>query len=31
LPSSKASHFTLDLDYAKHKFDKSRLSLLKVA
>lgn len=31
LPSSKASHFTLDLDYAKHKFDKSKLSLLKVA
>ncbi|RYF96438.1 MAG: ATP-dependent Clp protease ATP-binding subunit ClpX [Chitinophagaceae bacterium] len=31
LPSSKASHFTLDLDYAKHKFDKSKLSMLKVA
>ncbi|HKO79626.1 MAG TPA: ATP-dependent Clp protease ATP-binding subunit ClpX [Chitinophagaceae bacterium] len=31
LPSSKETHFTLDLDYAKHKFDKSKLSLLKVA
>jgi ATP-dependent Clp protease ATP-binding subunit ClpX len=31
LPSSKETHFTLDLNYAKHKFDKSKLSLLKVA
>ena len=31
LPSSKETSFTLDLDYAKHKFDKSKLSLLKVA
>jgi ATP-dependent Clp protease ATP-binding subunit ClpX len=31
LPSSKETHFNLDLDYAKHKFDKSKLSLLKVA
>ena len=31
LPSSKETQFTLDLDYAKHKFDKSKLSLLKVA
>jgi len=31
LPSSKDTHFTLDLDYAKRKFDKSKLSLLKVA
>lgn len=31
LPSSKEKHFTLDLDYAKRKFDKSKLSLLKVA
>lgn len=31
LPSSKETHFTLDLDYAKRKFDKSKLSLLKVA
>ena len=31
LPSSKQSLFTLDIDYAKRKFDKSKLSLLKVA
>ncbi|MCC7402161.1 MAG: ATP-dependent Clp protease ATP-binding subunit ClpX [Chitinophagaceae bacterium] len=31
LPSSKQSQFILDLDYAKRKFDKSKLSLLKVA
>ena len=31
LPSSKETHFVLDLEYAKHKFDKSKLSLLKVA
>lgn len=31
LPSSKETHFSLDLDYAKRKFDKSKLSLLKVA
>jgi ATP-dependent Clp protease ATP-binding subunit ClpX len=31
LPSSKDTHFTLDLDYAKRKFDKSKLTLLKVA
>lgn len=31
LPSSKETHFNLDLDYAKRKFDKSKLSLLKVA
>ena len=31
LPSSKQSQFTLDMDYAKRKFDKSKLSLLKVA
>jgi ATP-dependent Clp protease ATP-binding subunit ClpX len=31
LPSSKETHFALDLDYAKRKFDKSKLSLLKVA
>lgn len=31
LPSSKETRFTLDLDYAKRKFDKSKLSLLKVA
>jgi len=31
LPSSKDTHFTLDLDYAKRKFDKSKLSMLKVA
>ncbi len=31
LPSSKQNQFILDLEYAKRKFDKSRLSLLKVA
>src|SRR5207237_9121797 len=31
LPSSKESRFNLTLDYAKRKFDKSKLSLLKVA
>ncbi|MBD0331856.1 MAG: ATP-dependent Clp protease ATP-binding subunit ClpX [Chitinophagaceae bacterium] len=31
LPSSKEKYFSLDLDYAKRKFDKSKLSLLKVA
>ena len=31
LPSSKETAFTLDLDYARRKFDKSKLSLLKVA
>jgi ATP-dependent Clp protease ATP-binding subunit ClpX len=31
LPSSKEKYFTLDLEYAKRKFDKTKLSLLKVA
>jgi ATP-dependent Clp protease ATP-binding subunit ClpX len=31
MPSSKETSFSLDLDYAKRKFDKSKLSLLKVA
>ncbi|HMU45127.1 MAG TPA: ATP-dependent Clp protease ATP-binding subunit ClpX [Chitinophagaceae bacterium] len=31
LPSSHETHFTLDLEYAKRKFEKSKLSLLKVA
>lgn len=31
LPSSKETEFNLDLEYAKRKFDKSKLSLLKVA
>ncbi len=31
LPSSKDTHFNLDIDYARRKFDKSKLSLLKVA
>lgn len=31
LPSSKEKYFTLDLEYATRKFDKSKLSLLKVA
>lgn len=31
LPSSKETTFTLDLEYARRKFDKSKLSLLKVA
>jgi len=31
LPSSKEKYFTMDIEYAKRKFDKSKLSLLKVA
>src|SRR6478735_9222948 len=31
MPSSKESHFTLDMEYAENKFNKSKLSLLKVA
>ncbi|MBM3416993.1 MAG: ATP-dependent Clp protease ATP-binding subunit ClpX [Bacteroidetes bacterium] len=31
LPSTKETHFTLDIEYARRKFDKSKLSLLKVA
>lgn len=31
LPSSKEKYFNLDLEYAQRKFDKSKLSLLKVA
>jgi ATP-dependent Clp protease ATP-binding subunit ClpX len=31
LPSSKETAFSLDLEYARRKFDKSKLSLLKVA
>ena len=31
LPSSKETNFTLDIEYARRKFDKSKLSLLKVA
>ncbi|MEI6947005.1 ATP-dependent Clp protease ATP-binding subunit ClpX [Paraflavisolibacter sp. H34] len=31
LPSSKEKFFNIDLEYAKRKFDKSKLSLLKVA
>lgn len=31
LPSSKQSQFILDIEYARRKFDKSKLSLLKVA
>ena len=31
LPSSKEKFFNLDLEYARRKFDKSKLSLLKVA
>lgn len=31
LPSSNEKYFTLDMEYAKRKFDKSKLSLLKVA
>lgn len=31
LPSSNEKKFTLNLEYAQHKFDKSKLSLLKVA
>ena len=31
MPSSKEKFFTLDLEYARRKFDKSKLSILKVA
>lgn len=31
LPSTRETQFTLDIEYAKRKFDKSKLSLLKVA
>jgi len=31
LPSSKETKFHLDIEYARNKFDKSKLSLLKVA
>ncbi|MDZ4793418.1 MAG: ATP-dependent Clp protease ATP-binding subunit ClpX [Bacteroidota bacterium] len=31
LPSTKETQFVLDLEYARRKFDKSKLSLLKVA
>ncbi len=31
LPSSKTTQFVLDMDYTRRKFDKSKLSLLKVA
>jgi len=31
LPSTKESQFTLDIEYARRKFDKNKLSLLKVA
>jgi ATP-dependent Clp protease ATP-binding subunit ClpX len=31
LPSSKETSFAIDIEYAKRKFDKSKLSLLKVA
>ncbi|HEY0067919.1 MAG TPA: ATP-dependent Clp protease ATP-binding subunit ClpX [Flavisolibacter sp.] len=31
LPSSKEKFFTLDMEYARRKFEKSKLSLLKVA
>jgi ATP-dependent Clp protease ATP-binding subunit ClpX len=31
MPSTKETQFNLDLEYAKRKFDKSKLSLLKVA
>ena len=31
LPSSKETQFTLDMEYARRKFDKSKFSLLKVA
>jgi ATP-dependent Clp protease ATP-binding subunit ClpX len=31
MPSSQEKYFTLDIDYARRKFDKSKLSLLKVA
>jgi ATP-dependent Clp protease ATP-binding subunit ClpX len=31
MPSSGEKQFHMDLEYARHKFDKSKLSLLKVA
>src|SRR5204862_6368870 len=31
LPSSKETQFTLDMEYARRKFDKRKFSLLKVA
>lgn len=31
MPSSKETNFNLDIEYARRKFDKSKLSLLKVA
>ncbi len=31
LPSSKEKYFNLNMEYAQRKFDKSKLSLLKVA
>ena len=31
LPSTNQKKFHLTLDYAQHKFDKSKMSLLKVA
>jgi ATP-dependent Clp protease ATP-binding subunit ClpX len=31
LPSAHQDHFTLTLDYAQHKFDKSKMQMLKVA
>ena len=31
LPSSREKQFTLDLEYARRKFDKSKLSLVKAA
>jgi ATP-dependent Clp protease ATP-binding subunit ClpX len=31
LPSTNTKQFTLDLEYAQHKFDKSKFNLLKVA
>ena len=31
MPSTKEKYFNLDLEYAKRKFDKSKISLLKVA
>jgi ATP-dependent Clp protease ATP-binding subunit ClpX len=31
LPTAKVTHFNLDIDYAKRTFDKSKLSLLRVA
>jgi ATP-dependent Clp protease ATP-binding subunit ClpX len=31
MPSSSEKYFTLDIEYARRKFDKSKLSLLKVA